>query len=446
MEDSLSFLWALPFIGMLLSIAILPMLAPKLWHRHYGKVGIFWILCFLFPWMCSFGIEKAVHDTLHALIFEYIPFTSLIAALFTITGNIRLKTQWLGTPKGNTAILATGTVLASWIGTTGASMLLIHPLIRANSWREKNVHTKIFFIFLVANIGGALSPLGDPPLFIGFLNGVDFFWTTRYLFFPLLTMALPLLFIFYFIDSYYHKKEIINAPMIDESINKFSIEGKHNFIYLGALLGIIFLSGSLDIKTEVNLAGLDVPIIGIIRDFSMWILCYLSLITTSKQQRKENGFSWDPFVEVAKLFLSIFLTAIPVIMILSAGKKGALSVLIDMVSDDQGTPIASLYFWVTGALSAFLDNAPTYFVYFHTAGGDADQLMKEGFKTLMAISSGAVFMGALTYIGNAPNFMVKAIAEQQGIRMPGFLGYMAWSLVLLVPLFILLTFIYFTGS
>lgn len=441
----LSFFWVLPFVGMLLSIAVFPMLLPRLWHRHYGKVCIFWAVCFLIPWIRTFGMERAVHDTLHVLFFDYIPFTSIIAALFSITGGIHLKTQWLGTPKGNTAILGVGALMASWIGTTGASMLLIHPIIKANSWRHHNAHVKIFFIFLIANIGGALTPLGDPPLFIGFINGIDFFWTTKNLILPLLTVAIPLLLSFYAIDTYYHKKEKINAPIIDESLDKFSIEGKHNFIYLFILLAIVFLSGSLNFNYKVNIAGLSVPILNIMRDLSMWFLCWLSLTTTSKKQREKNNFSWEPFLEVAKIFSAIFLTAIPVLMILESGEQGALAPLVKMVSGDDGAPIPYLYFWVTGILSAVLDNAPTYLVYFHTAGGEAEQLMGVHYKTLMAISAGAVFMGALTYIGNAPNFMIKAIAEKRGVKMPGFFGYMAWSTIFLVPLFILLTFLYFIG-
>jgi len=441
----LSFFWVCPFIGMLMSIAILPMLMPRLWHKHYGKVCIFWALCFLLPWIRYFGMEKAVHDSLHVLFFDYIPFTSIIAALFAITGGIHLKTQWLGTPRGNTAILAFGALLASWIGTTGASMLLIHPVIKANSWRHYNAHVKIFFIFLIANIGGALTPLGDPPLFIGFINGVDFFWTTKNLMLPLVTVILPLLCAFYGIDSYYHRKEAINAPIIDKSMTRFSVEGRHNFIYLAALLAIVLLSGCLKFDQKIHVAGLDIPLLNIIRDFSMWILCWLSFATTSKKNREKNSFSWEPFLEVAKIFLAIFLTAIPVIMILEAGDQGALAPLVRMVSTENGSPIPYLYFWVTGILSAFLDNAPTYLVYFHTAGGEAAQLMGENSKTLMAISSGAVFMGALTYIGNAPNFMVKAIAEKKGVKMPGFFGYMLWSTVFLIPLFILLTFLYYIG-
>lgn len=438
----LSLWWCLPFAGVLLSIAIFPILSANFWHKHFGKIGLFWVLCFLLPWSRFTGMEQAVHDTLHAIFLEYIPFTSLIAALFIITGGIKLKTQWLGTPMSNTAILASGAVFASWIGTTGASMLLIRPLIRANSWRTHKTHTKIFFIFLVANIGGALTPLGDPPLFIGYMNGVDFFWTTKHLLLPMSVMIIMLLGIFLSVDAYYFKKEEKQVP-IEAPRKKFSIEGKRNFIPLALLLIVVLITGSMEINAFIPFLGIDIPIKSFIRDSILWGLCYASIKITPYEIRHANGFSWEPFLEVAKLFFAIFITVVPVILILKQGKSGALGYLVEMVSDSEGKPIAALYFWVTGILSAFLDNAPTYLVYFHTAGGDADTLMSGCCKALMAISCGAVFMGSMTYIGNAPNFMVKAIAEQQGIKMPSFLGYMAWSFVVLVPLFILLTLLFF---
>ena len=315
-----------------------------------------------------------------------------------------------------------------------------------------------FFIFLVANIGGSLTPLGDPPLFLGFLQGVSFFWTTNALLVPMILVAIYVLIIFYFIDLYFYNKEIDKKP--DDGELTLSIEGKINFLLLLGIIGGVLLSGFWkpivgDIYNFKSIAEFDkqlmyslyhVPLLlqNIIRDVILLFITFLSLRFTSYEIRSSNGFTWFPIVEVAKLFSGIFITIIPAIAILKAGNSGSLYFIINLVTDQSTSdPINSMYFWLTGILSSFLDNAPTYLVFFNTAGGIASQLMTELSTTLLAISCGAVFMGAMTYIGNAPNFMVKSIAEENKIEMPSFFGFMIWSICFLVPVFILVSFIYF---
>jgi len=377
----------------------------------------------------------------HAMLEEYIPFILLLFALFTISGGIVIRGNFVGTPGLNLLFLFIGTILASWMGTTGAAMLLIRPLIRANKWRKNKVHIMVFFIFLVANIGGSLTPLGDPPLFIGFLKGVKFFWTTEYMFMPMLFVSSILMILFYIVDNYYFKKESDNKPPI-EPVN-FSIEGKLNFILLFGVIASVLLSGMYDLG-YTNFLHLKYQ--NILRDITLLILGIISYKITLRSLRDENGFTWFPIVEVAKLFAGIFITIIPVIAILKAGDKGILSGLLDMTTKaDNITPNENMYFWLTGSLSSFLDNAPTYFVFFNSAGGENNVaiLMNDMWKTLLAISSGSVFMGAMTYIGNAPNFMVRSIAEENKIKMPSFFGYMTWSVLILVPIFVLYSIIWF---
>ncbi|MGB1547206.1 MAG: sodium:proton antiporter, partial [Alphaproteobacteria bacterium] len=301
------------------------------------------------------------------------------------------------------------------------------------------VHTVVFFIFLVANIGGSLTPLGDPPLFLGFLKGVDFFWPTQHLFFPMLLMASALLVVFYFLDSYFYKREP-GAQIVHEH-EPLRIEGGFNILCILGVLGAVLLSGVWEPGISYNILGTPVALENIVRDVLLLGITALSWALTSRESRKANGFTWFPIVEVAKLFAGIFLTIIPAITILKAGTSGALGPLIDLVNTDTG-PNNPMYFWVTGILSSFLDNAPTYLVFFNTAGGDAEALMGANVVTLIAISAGAVFMGANTYIGNAPNFMVRAIAEDSGVKMPSFFGYMGWSIVFLMPLFAIVTVIF----
>ena len=531
--QGLSVLWVIPFAGMLLSIALGPIFAPHFWHANYGKVAAGWIVIFSIPFLATFKGD-AFYEILHIVLLDYVPFIILLGALFTAAGGICLKGSLRGSPAVNTAILFIGTVLASWMGTTGAAMLLIRPILRANAWRKHQVHVVVFFIFLVANIGGSLTPLGDPPLFLGFLKGVDFFWTMKLL--PVMTpLALFLLVVFFIFDTIMFKKEG-PAPDDGEKV-PLKLEGTTNFALIGFIIGAILLSTwlgknkftdssvgekmkpaieaavfemkeakadlsnyvetnegatfnqtnqeyhkkrvtHLDAVSAVNqlrakkthdetmglhVFGVTVPFSNLVRDGLLIFIALISLKLTPMYKtvkddhghevaaegeeetnvRAANGFTWEPILEVAKLFIAIFICMIPALKILQAGVNGGLSSVVLAVQSSTNDPVNMMYFWLTGILSSFLDNAPTYVVFFNTAGGDPTSLMGPLGQTLLAISCGAVFMGANTYIGNAPNFMVKAIAEENGVKMPSFFGYMAWSVAILIPTFIIVTLIYF---
>jgi Na+/H+ antiporter NhaD/arsenite permease-like protein len=511
-KDSLALYWGLPFVGILLSIALLPLVMEKFWHHNYGKVALFWALLFAIPFYITYR-EQAMYEFLHIILLDYVPFIILLATLFTAAGGICLKGTLRGSPVVNTGLLALGTFLASVMGTTGAAMLLIRPLIKANKWRKKKVHLVVFFIFLVANIGGSLTPLGDPPLFLGFLKGVDFTWTFE-LFFPMLLLSSILLVVFFIFDSVMLKKE--EAVPEDDGVKEpLRIEGKINFLFLAGIIGAIIFSshmakqdgfwdkveaakhdqtiadarvvkdqardtlnayikaGNID-DTRLNelrvadqeaiatanaasyhrwhestkgphIGKVLIPWFNILRDGLLILIFFLSLKFTRKETREANFFTWEPILEVAKLFCAIFLTIIPVLAILKAGIHGHLADIIWMVLQENNEPRHAMYFWLTGILSSFLDNAPTYVVFFNTAGGDATSLMAERL-TLLAISTGSVFMGANTYIGNAPNFMVKSIAEENDIKMPSFFGYMVWSVCILFPIFAIISYIWFPSG
>jgi len=536
----LSVWWVLPFAGMLLSIALGPLVAAHFWHNNYGKVAAGWITVFAVPFLASFGGD-AFYEILHIVLLDYVPFIILLGALFTAAGGICLKGSLRGSPMVNTAILFIGTCLASWMGTTGAAMLLIRPILRANAWRKNRVHVVVFFIFLVANIGGSLTPLGDPPLFLGFLKGVEFFWTMKLL--PVMApVSIALLIIFFIMDTLMFRKEG-EAPDDGEKV-PLKLEGGLNFVMVACIIGAILFSknlgdgkfkdetvaaemdpkieaaetvmkekktalvdyvkanegqtfdesnkayhdirvGHLDSIAAVNqlratkshdeakgvpIFGVTVPFSNLVRDGLLILIAFISLRITPMYRvekddhgheipaegeedsnvRAANGFTWEPILEVAKLFIAIFICMIPALLILKAGVHGGLKNIILMVQNSTNDPINMMYFWLTGILSSFLDNAPTYVVFFNTAGGDPTSLMGEGGMfdlsvgtTLLAISCGAVFMGANTYIGNAPNFMVKAIAEENGVKMPSFFGYMAWSAAILIPVFIVVSLFYF---
>jgi Na+/H+ antiporter NhaD/arsenite permease-like protein len=479
-EDSLGAklpLWSvIPFAGILLSIAIFPLVAPHFWHHHFGKVSLFWALLFAIPFIYVYH-GHALHEIFHIYLLDYIPFIILLWSLFTVAGGILLEGTLVGTPVSNLIMLIIGTILASWIGTTGAAMLLIRPVLRMNKYRQNKTFIVIFFIFLVANIGGSLTPLGDPPLFLGFLHGVPFFWTFHIL--PeMLMVSGIILFIYFLIDNYFYRKEGWHANVAEFAIadneengdsfiikekvrfanerlnihkirrGQLKVRGLHNFLLLLGIIGGVLFSGIVDLGT-VHVLGVPMEIQNIIRDVWLIFMGFLSLKTTKTEIREGNEFTWFPIVEVAKLFAGIFMTIIPALAILKAGEHGALKWLIDLVKEPAH------FFWATGSLSSFLDNAPTYLTFFNTALGRFSPGIQEAIAVaklisdpaqipyLKAISSGAVFFGAMTYIGNAPNFMVKSIAEENKINMPSFFGYMLWSIGILVPIFILTTVVFF---
>ncbi|MBZ0268292.1 sodium:proton antiporter, partial [bacterium] len=449
-------LWsAIPFAGILLSIALFPLLAPHFWHKHFPKLSAFWALLFAVPFLIVFK-GAALQEILHIYLIDYIPFIILLWSLFTISGGIYVKGKLRGSPEVNLVLLVIGTALASWIGTTGAAMVLIRPLLRANEWRRHKVHTVVFFIFLVANVGGSLTPLGDPPLFLGFLHGVPFFWVTTGILKEMLVVTGILLALYWILDRRAYAKEGAppEEPATAGAPRGVRVEGWHNLFFLiGVMAGVLF-SGSVKLAELPVYGHIHVGVQNLVRDGFLVLMGLLSLLTTKQALRKANEFSWFPIQEVAYLFAGIFMTIIPALKILQAGSHGALAGLIAVVQD----PIH--YFWVTGALSSFLDNAPTYLTFFNSALGGLGMpesavpgmlgylepaLRNPHFiENLTAISAGAVFMGANTYIGNAPNFMVKSIAEESGVPMPSFFGYMfRYSIPFLIPTFIVVTLIFF---
>ena len=429
--------WALPFVGILLSIATGPLLFPKIWHDHYGKVAIGWALLTLLPIAVVHGGVAMLSALVHAMLAEYLSFIVLLFALYTVAGGILITGTIRGTPLVNTAMLALGTGMASIVGTTGAAMILIRPLIRANKARNQNTHVFVFFIILVANVGGALTPLGDPPLFVGFLRGVDFFWPAQHLWMQTAIVAVVLLAIFLLLDFWFISRD---APLTEGAAGEpVRVRGLVNLLLIALIVASILLSATW--KPEINFVIYDTSIAlqNIARDVALVLIALLSLWLTHNEHREANGFTWEPIREVAKLFAGIFTAIIPVLAMLNAGKNGAFAWLLAAVTARDGLPHEVSYFWITGVLSALLDNAPTYLVLFEVAGGDARELMGPLAGTLAAISMGSVYMGALTYIGNAPNFMVYAIAIERGIKMPSFFGYALWASAVLVPLFLLLT-------
>ncbi len=416
-----------PFALMLLAIALLPLAAPRFWERNRNKALVSALLGVpVAIWVAALEPAAVVHAGR-----EYVAFIVLLGALFVISGGIVVRGTLAGTPGLNTGLLALGAVLASLIGTTGASMVLVRPLLRANSVRSDKTHVVVFFIFVVANAGGLLTPLGDPPLFLGFLRGVPFLWTLRL--FPIwLFVNGALLMVFYVVDSTIFRKEDLATPGdLDEVAVAHEVPvhvaGKLNFAWLAGIVGVLFAAGSLRLPPGVQEAG-------------MLAIVALAWATTPRALRVENGFGFAPIVEVAALFAGIFATMIPALAVLNA--RGAA----------LGIDTSWQFFWATGLLSSFLDNAPTYLTFASVGSGvlgtDATNLgallaHPEGPRVLLAVSAGAVLMGANTYIGNGPNFMVKAIAEVAGIQMPGFFRYMLWSGTILVPIFAAVTWVFF---
>jgi Na+/H+ antiporter NhaD/arsenite permease-like protein len=438
---ALTWPWALPFVGILLTIAAGPLFFAKLWHHHYGKFAFAWSVLLLLPMAIMYGTGTALAAFVHAALAEYMSFIVLLFALYVVAGGILVTGNLRGTTTTNVALLAFGTAIASVVGTTGAAMILIRPLLRANANRMVNAHVVVFFIFLVCNIGGSLSPLGDPPLFIGFLRGVDFFWTTTHLWRETLLVALAVLAIFVVVDRIFASREPKGLPPAQPLDIK--VHGLINLVLIAAIIGAILGSALWKPGVVFDILGTKVELQNLVRDAALLGIAGLSLWLTPNEHRESNGFTFEPIREVAILFAGIFTCIIPVLAMLDAGRNGAFSWLIAMVSTPDGAPRDFMYFWLTGILSGFLDNAPTYLVFFGLAGGDAAQLMTQFASTLTAISLGAVLMGALTYIGNAPNFMVYAIATERGVAMPSFFGFMLWSAIFLLPVFAVLSWLRF---
>jgi Na+/H+ antiporter NhaD/arsenite permease-like protein len=410
-------LWSVSFFALLLlSIAVLPLTFEHWWEKNRNKAVIATVLSL--PVILLFWRYGDFHPILHELE-EYFSFIVLLGALFVVSGGIFLSGDIQATPRNNTIFLLIGGIIANIFGTTGASMLLIRPVLRTNSERNNIYHIPIFFVFIVSNVGGCLLPIGDPPLFMGYLRGVPFFWTLN-LWPQWLFMMVTLLVLFYLMDRHFWNKETPEARQLDRiMVEPIVMHGKINLVFIsGILLSVIFLKAP-------------------VREGAMILMSILSLMFTEKTIREKNHFNYAPIIEVAVLFIGIFITMVPALLILEA-RGGAL-----------GVREPWQFFWVTGVLSSFLDNTPTYLTYLSMAQGlaAAENLANEivgiPANILAAISLGAVFMGANTYIGNGPNFMVKVICEHQNVKMPSFFGYMLWSCAILIPLCTLVTIIFF---
>lgn len=443
MIENISLAFCIPFIGMLLSIAIFPLIAGKWWEKKKQYIVILWSLLFLIPFAVKYSAGVMGETLLDIVLNDYMTFIILLFGLFCVSGNIAIKGNFSGAPKVNVILLLIGTLLSSWIGTTGASMIMIRPIMRANAWRKRKVQIIVFFIFLVSNIGGCLTPVGDPPLLMGFMRGVPFFWSLRLLPVFILNTAI-LLVVFFFLDRRAYRKDIAegHAPELTAEKTNVRIEGIHNIIFIVMIVVAVILSGALSslpffekgvsLTENINLSTASVIEVAIIL-----LAAFLSMKTTKKDVRIENQFSWAAIQEVAILFIGIFITMEPALLFLEA--HGA----------SLGLQHPWQMFWAAGALSSFLDNTPTYLVFLTTAGtlgaatGITTSVGTIAPVMLKAISCGAVCMGANTYIGNAPNFMVRSMAEEGGVRMPSFFGYMAWSGSILIPVFFIDMLVFF---
>ena len=439
----------IPFAGLLLCIAVMPLIKAEWWEAHQPHVVLMWILLMIIPFAVVYGAGKATETVLECIVNDYLTFIVLLFGLFCVSGNITMEGDFAGSPRVNVCLLAFGTLLSSCIGTTGASMLMVRPVIKMNSWRKRKSHIMVFFIFMVSNMGGCLTPIGDPPLLMGFMRGVPFFWSLK-LFHILIFNMIILLTLFYFLDRRAYRKDIAEGrkPDIREPGTHVRIVGLHNLIYVAMIVGAVILSGMLPGMSAFQNADGTVKGIHILGEVTLGfpsvieiviilLAAFLSFKTTKEEVRIRNHFTWGAIQEVAVLFIGIFITMQPALMILKA--NGA----------ELGINKPFEMFWATGALSSFLDNTPTYLVFLTTAGtlaftnGITTTLGTVPTKVLSAISCGAVFMGANTYIGNAPNFMVKAISDENGVKMPSFFGYMLWSVAFLVPVFIIDMFVFF---
>jgi Na+/H+ antiporter NhaD/arsenite permease-like protein len=437
-------LWTvLPFVALLLSIAILPLAAAHWWEKNSNKAIVAGALAAIVAiYLIVAHPHQGPHELLEKLK-EYSSFIILLAALYVISGGVYIKGSLSGTPLANTALLAIGAVLASVIGTTGASVLLVRPLLRANQSRVAKAHIVVFFIFVVSNCGGLLTPLGDPPLFLGFLKGVPFLWTLEQLWPQWLLVNSALLVVFNIYDQVVLDREERQRPGSQlEEVMKHEpvrIDGLLNFLFLAGIVVAIFCSGQFQWPYGIQ-------------EGIMLALAIAGYVTTPARNRAANKFTFGPIIEVAVLFIGIFITMAPALQILNAWGAGLR--MRDLGQFTMSHPWE--FFWASGMLSSFLDNAPTYLTFGATAAGlegitadDSPYMIQylakgpEAVALLAAISCGAVFMGANTYIGNGPNFMVKAIAEENGIKMPSFFGYMAYSGAILLPVFVVVTLIFF---
>jgi Na+/H+ antiporter NhaD/arsenite permease-like protein len=440
--SALGLLWAVPFVGLLFSIAILPIVSAGHWSRNFPRWATFWTVAFLLPAVIARGGGPVGVVALGTLLHEYLPFILLLFALFVVTGGIHIGGSPRPSPALNTGILAIGTLLAGVIGTIGAPLLLIRPLMRINRGRRRQLHLYAFFIPLVANIGGALSPLGNPPLLVGYLAGVPFFWPLEHLWQPTLLVAGGLLATFYVVDRLAMRGQPPDARAALEAAAKFGIQGKVNLLLLPLVIATVLMSEFWPAAPTVHPATVPWNVANIAADLLYAILALVSIVATPRRARELNDFDWEPIIEVGILFAAIFITLIPVIGLIAAGLHGPLAPLVrDLVAD--GRPDNVLFYAATGLLSGFLDNTPTYLVFFNFAGGDPATLTTKLAVTLAAISAGASYFGALSYLGNAPNLMVKSMAKSHGVPMPSFFVYTGLATLITAPWFALVALLFF---
>ena len=429
--------WAAPFLGILTSIAIVPMLAPRFWHRRMAWVAAFWIAALLVPEWVMTGAGAAAADAWRSVLLEYLPFVTLLLALYAAGGGILVRGGATGTPAGNTAMLSAGVALGVVMGQAGAAMVVINPLLHANAHRRRKVHLPLFLIVLVANASGALTPLGNPPLYIGFLQGVPFFWPTNHLAAPWITLNLLLLAIFYFLDRRLAAEERPAPPPVP-----LRVRGWFNAALI-LIAGAAVLAQDAVSAGEIDAFGQPVAVMRLAAVGVFLAVTVTSALITPKAVRQGNDFTWGPMIEVALLFLAIFITIEPVLQMLEAGLAGPFAPMLRATETPGGAPRPAAFFWLAGILSAFLDNAPTYLVFFKLAGINPAAISGAQEAALRALSAGAVFFGGLTYIGNAPNMMVRGVASHRGVRMPGFFGYSFLAALLMLPVFVLLTALFF---
>ncbi|HUK59192.1 MAG TPA: sodium:proton antiporter [Stellaceae bacterium] len=440
MDSPFTLVAALPFAGLVLSIVVLSGAAPALWARCYSWIALAWTLTFIVPDLVHRGWRQTGFDIGVLALDQYIPFVLLLGTLYVVAGGVRITGTPRGTPAVNTALLGIGMLLAGLVGTPGASLLMLRPMIHANRHRDRTAHVYVFFILLVANVGGALSPIGNAPLLLGYLQGVPFFWASTHLALPNFTLAAGLLATFFALEH------VLRRGVRDErtlfELEKLRIEGGINLVLLVAAVAAIVLPAFWRGSREFSVSGLPWQVSDAASDLALLLIGIASVALTAPAVRRANDFAWGPLVEVAVLFAALFVTLMPVTAMMADGAAGPFRLLYARAFAG-GAPDIGLFFWATGILSALLDNAPTYLMFFGLAGHDAARLTGPLATTLAAISAGACYFGGLTYLGNAPNLMVRAVVESHGVPMPSFPRYTLYAAACLIPWLVVVEALYF---
>lgn len=440
--DFSNIMWGVPCLGIIFSMSFIPLISGKFWNQYSRQIFIFWTLTYIICAGYVFSVPSILLSVIDAIFSDYVSFIIQISTLFIVSGGIFINLAVRSTPIFNSVFLFGSSLLAGWIGTTGTATLMIRPILRANSHRHYRVHLMVFFIFLVANIGGAFSPLGDPPLFVGFTNGIDFFWFAKHLYPYIFGTLFFLCVLFFLIDTQLLKveKRIRKKSKLSENEdgeeNEFCVKGKFNIVLLAlVLITVIFCNFNAEFTVwEKNYNWSSVA-----RNIILLIISWTSLKFTRRSIRERNNFSLAPIQEVAELFAGIFITATPIIEMLHQGSNGSLKWIFEQITHN-GEFVLQKCFWISGLLSSILDNTPTFLIFFHLTSGNAQDLMTTHASLLTSFSIATVFMGALTYIGNAPNLMVKSISRNYGVKVPSFLEYMLWSFGILTPVFIIISY------